>query len=226
MRRSCLIVNCRLTPSPRAILCVVVCGVLATLLLAQGPCFAGLINGDAETGSIIPWTWNGTTGSSLTYMSESTGTVYPFEGSRFFAFPLAASAGTLTQTGTDLLDVSELSLTGMYQVERVATNGLDDYGEAILTICAADGHDLASVSSGMLMQPTNLTWATFSVTLPIPQGAASWRVDLAGSRRYGSYINVFYDSVKLTHAPEPSAIALLGVAAFGLLAYARRRKAA
>jgi hypothetical protein len=154
-----------------------------------------LTNGGAETGDLAGWAASGAQVAAVSQQNQSVGTVLPAEGSFFFTF--AATGGTyeeLVQTGTaPLTEGTTLILTGMVQTEDLAD---DDFGVAIINVLDSSDAVIASASSGALAS-ASLTWEPFSVELVVPAGAASWEVRLSGQREYGTFINVFYDSLVL-----------------------------
>jgi hypothetical protein len=155
--------------------------------------------------------------------SQQTGTIRPYEGSWFFTMlGQPSSYGTMRQSGALAVEAERLTLSGMVQTEALPVYGDGDFGEATLRLYDASG-GLVNSASAIQLRTHGLTWEPFEVWCDVPLGTASWEVELRGTRDYGSWVNVNFDSVRLV-VPEPSTFALLSISAFGLLAYAWRRR--
>jgi hypothetical protein len=198
-----------------------VCALVGGLTLAEPGEATLLVNGGAELGSLAGWTLtpaDAPTGS-VTSRSQTTGTVLPFEGDRFFTFANAAHPGpiVLSQSGTSGLDAPRLVLEGAFQTE------FGDLGEVVLSILDASASVLNSISTRLITSP-NLTWRQLpELVLAVPAGAASWNVELRGFLDFGSFVNVHYDAIELSPdccVPEAGALLLLA-SALPLLARAR-----
>ncbi len=208
---------------------------LITVVCVSGAEASLLLNGDAETGDMSGWSVDlsgassGNTGiiAAVQSLSQSTGTVTPYEGRYFFSFATQATGSTpnagdtiwMYQTGTAGLDQYALRLTGMYQTETYL--GLSDVAEVVLSIYDPSNSLLDSVTSGSLISP-NLTWQSFELSLLIPVNAASWKVELQGTDDSTTFTNVFYDDLELAAiVPEPTTLIIWSI--FGILALATRR---
>lgn len=192
---------------------------LATVGMAQADL---LVNGGAETG-MTGWTHDPQVSSTTHENPASPGDVHPFAGSRFFTYEdTSGSAASMSQTGTDGLDLSGLLLSGEFTTETHYADP-DDYAEAWIRVRDSGGAVIGSAYTGELLPTSNLAWTPFFLQCPVPTGAASWEVQIKGTREYGSYITVFVDDLELKAVPEPATIALLAVGGLALL---RRRLAA
>ncbi|MCF7955394.1 MAG: PEP-CTERM sorting domain-containing protein [Phycisphaerae bacterium] len=181
------------------------------VLLSCSCAFAGLVNGNAETGNTDGWQIVSEIIHSVQSQKQSAGTVTPAEGNYFFSFCKApASYGMMSQTGLIGSGVSSLTLSGLFQGEY------SDYGVATLSIFNQAGTKLASATR-YNMTSDFFQWVPFQVTADLPQSSYSWEVTLEGFLDYGSMVNVFYDDITLV--PEPATLCLL---AFGALALRRK----
>ena len=210
-----------------------------TLIALSAGCLMGarvhgaqfLTNGGAEAGTLAGWTANlsgassGAGGiiASVTQQTQVGPTVHPIEGSRFFSFAVQPS-GTVTnggdhiyiyQSGTAGLTNNGLILSGSFQTTDL------DAGEVRLVMRDASSNILASASSGGLGMPDypQTNWNSFRISLVVPSGAASWTVELHGTLRTGTAINVFYDALVLEGAEPPIAPTLQGRLYFGITVY-------
>jgi len=172
-----------------------------------GLCNGGTINGDAETGDLSGWTGSASV-AAVMVQPQTAGTVNPFQGDWFFTLASESAASAfLDQNGTsEIGDGPVLRLTGAYQTES------DDLGEAVITLLDAGNTQVAQQTTGPLSTP-NLEWLTFSVDIAVPATAASWNVELRGTLNTGSFVNVFYDDIRLEAVPEPSTFWMLSLAA-------------
>lgn len=153
---------------------------------------ASLFNGDAETGLLLPWTASNV--AVVQQQNQSSGTVTPYQGSRFFSMATApGSSCSMWQTNALPDGITRLTLSGYVQTENLAD---DDYGTAILSALNSSGEIIASVTNSPLTTAL-FNWVPFSVDLWIPDGTAAWKVELRGTLQYGSYVNVFYDALTL-----------------------------
>ena len=154
-----------------------------------------IVNGGAETGDLTGWPPSGDQIAVVTEYEQSIGTLYPFEGQYFFMFANSmGSYAELVQTFSMTLTPGvQLVLSGFVHTEEMAG---DDYGNVEVRVLDAGQSVIASNSTGPLTT-ANFTWQGFSVGVLIPAGAEGWEVILSGTRRYGSYINVFFDSIQM-----------------------------
>lgn len=156
-----------------------------------------LSNGGAESGTMAPW--DAVSTRSVEAQSESAGTVYPFEGERFFSMAaVRASSASLRQTNALAPGTAWLFLSGAVQTEHAEA---DDFGTVVLSLLDDEGNTLAVVTNGPLNTPP-LTWKPFEVVLAVPEGSAAWTLELKGTLVYGSYVNVFYDATRLYESPS------------------------
>ena len=186
---------------------------MVLLLLSAGTAAAQnlLVNGGAEAGDLLGWSTSSPAVGSVVSQTQQAGVVPPDTGA--FLITLAAQPGTnafLRQDGTSaLVQGASLRLTGRVSTEANTEN---DFGVATVRVLDAEGAVLAESSTEALTTASNL-WADFSVVQVVPVGAASWEVELSGSRVWGSFINVFYDTLVLqSESPPPAApgLGLLG----------------
>jgi hypothetical protein len=209
---------------------------IITLVVLSAGCLTGtrvcgaqfLTNGGAETGTLAGWTANlsgassGAAGiiASVTQQTQVGPTVHPIEGSRFFSFAVQPS-GTVSnggdhiylyQSGTVGLTNNGLILSGRFQTTDF------DAGEVRLVIRDASSNILAAVSSGWLGMPDypQTNWNLFRISVIVPSSAASWTVELHGTLKTGTAINVFYDALVLEGAEPPIAPTLEGRLYFGI----------
>jgi hypothetical protein len=177
--------------------------VLILALLTGGPaCGAdepALSNGDAETGATRPWTVDNVV--SVQVVNQSTGAVHPYEGQWFFSMTERPGlAGTLVQTNALPGAVDWLQLSGWVQTEY------DDFGTAYLSAHDGRGRPLAVATNGPMVTAL-FEWVPFEVDLPVPERAVTWRVELRGTLAFGTFVNVFFDDVRLRgFEGEPLAI--------------------
>jgi hypothetical protein len=202
-----------------------------------------LVNGGAEAGSLLGWTADESGASSgntgmIAAVTSTQGTVAPFAGNFFFSFVeertcIQSNCGdviSLSQTGSLAMTTQpRLVLDGYVQVENRTSIGFGfDIGEAKLSIFGDPSGTvlLASTSTGDLVTP-NRTWESFAISLPIPDGASLWRVDLLGKVADSNYADVFYDELSLRTVPIPAAIWMFGCAlgALGIVGLKKRRVA-
>ena len=151
-----------------------------------------LQNGGAESGDEVPWESQRT--FAVESQRESAGTVTPYNGSYFFSMATEqGSFSSLSQTNSLSLGTQWLFLDGAIQTENLDS---DDFGTAILSVFDATNALVASATNTFLSS-LSLIWNRFEVALEVPSNGVSWRVDLTGTLVYGSYVNVFYDDIKL-----------------------------
>lgn len=164
-----------------------------------------LANGDAESGSLTGWSASSALIGVTTDVTQTNGTVLPFEGDYFFTFSnQPGDTATLTQNGLIDIALDSLRLVGYFHGEFISGLGENDFGEAILYIFDVDGLLIDSSSTGELQPDSAESWNEFIVELPLLPNSFSWKVDLKGSREAGDFINVFYDSLELTNLGTPS----------------------
>ncbi|WP_372806744.1 hypothetical protein [Pontiella sp.] len=158
-----------------------------------------LTNGNAEAGTLDGWTASaGGQITVVTQRTQSSGTVYPQEGSWLFCFAtVPGSYETMEQSGSIPAGNNTLKLSGYFQSERLSTIDKDDFGEAVLQALNSSNEVVAEAVSGPLVAAQTLQWEQVAVQLHVPEEAVSWRVELRGTLRLGSYINVFYDDLQL-----------------------------
>jgi hypothetical protein len=154
-----------------------------------------LVNGDAEATELEGWVASGPEIGAVAEQSQQLDTVYPHGGESFFSFAVEASSdATLQQSGTScLVPGSTLVLSGYVQTED---NTEDDFGAATLNIRDASDSIVASNTTTDLVTEVGV-WQSFRVELAVPEVSSSWEVVLSGTLVFGSYVNVFYDSVQL-----------------------------
>lgn len=150
-----------------------------------------LLNTNAETGNTSGWHTTATV-DAVAAQEQSTGTVSPAEGNYFFSFAMGPSQdGMMGQRGvTGLIPGDTLELSGLVQTE-----GLGDVAKAFLLIY--DDQDDLIAESYDAYESANATWIAFSLTVVVPEGAAYWEVDLMGELHAGSFVNVFFDDLRL-----------------------------
>ncbi|HKQ37868.1 MAG TPA: hypothetical protein VJ063_07305 [Verrucomicrobiae bacterium] len=196
-----------------------------------GACVHGaqfLTNGGAESGSLAGWTANlsgassgfGGIIASVTQQTQTGPTVQPIEGSRFFSFSVQASGTVanggdhiyLYQAGTAGLTNAGLILSGRFQTTDL------DAGEVRLIMRDGASNILGSVSSGILGMPDypERNWNSFRISMVVPPAAAIWVVELHGTLKTGTAINVFYDAVALEPAEPPIVPSIQGRLYFGI----------
>lgn len=187
-----------------------------------------LLNGDAESGDLTGWTTSHPEIWATASQGQTTGIVSPYEGGAFFSFAASEVRSSsqdppvtigMYQTGTAVAP-SHLRLTGRVQTET--RNGNYDAGEVVLSVFDAEGTLLSSASSGLLTTE-NFEWQAFDMNLTGLSGVDSWRVDLYGTVLDGTYVNVFFDDMKLSSNPAPGAVLLAGLGT-GLTSWLRRRR--
>ncbi len=149
-----------------------------------------LVNGNAETGDLTGWTGSSSV-AAVTTAEQYQWNVSPFEGDLFFSLASKPAAnGSLEQAGT--MEIGKgpvLRLTGAYQTE------FGDAGEAVVTLLDADHAQVAQQTTGTLLTP-RYEWGTFSVDVAVPATAASWKIELLGTRSNGMYTNTYYDDIQ------------------------------
>ena len=149
-----------------------------------------LVNGNAETGDLTGWTGSSSV-AAVTTAEQWEWNVSPFEGDLFFSLASEpATNGSLEQAGT--MEIGKgpvLRLTGAYQTE------FGDAGEAVVTLLDADSVQVAQQTTGTLLTP-RYEWGTFSVDVAVPPTAASWKIELLGTRNNGMYTNTYYDDIQ------------------------------
>ena len=160
---------------------------------------AGLTNGNAETGSLGGWLVSSSQRiSAKTQLVQTTGDVLPKEGNWFFCFASApGSFETMEQSGPIPDGTNTLQLTGFFQSERLSAVDNDDFGGVLLQALDSSTQVVAEITSGPLVAAMTLQWEQFSLQLQAPVSAVSWRLEMQGTLRFGSYINVFYDDLGL-----------------------------
>ncbi len=191
--------------------------VTGILITVDCRCASLLVNGDAETGSLAGWTpvlSGASTGNAgiigaMTEQEQSGPTVFPFAGRHFFSFAVRPASVALDsgeevflyQLGTLGLTNATLRLKGVFQTDGF---GGGDEGEANILVLDSANHEIARASSGSLSHPRFPAWAwhPFEVSIPVPPGAAMWRVELRGKVRNGRAVNVFWDSLEMEGLPE------------------------
>ena len=186
-----------------------------------------LVNGGAELGNVpnspsgygppVGWTTSNPEPYAYPFQDQSTGRVYPKEGSYLFSYCWNAPSLWMSQSGSVGLDQPALQLTGWVQMENLGSP--PDTGEAVLRISDGSDNVLASVSSGTLTSQT-FVWEPFALTLDVPGNAAKWTVEFTGTLHYGSYVNVYFDGLDLEAVPEPTLLSLLTLG--GVVALRRR----
>ena len=167
-----------------------------------------LVNGGAESGDLSGWVATGPV-QSVTSVRETAGTVLPFDGSNFFAFTEApANSASLIQQGPFDFNLDKLKLTGWIQTE------LNDEGVAELSLLNSQGQVVDFVRTDVLNTP-NLIWEPFNLEIDVPNQAETWEVQLSGTLRSGSFVNVFWDNIILAANAEPTAHFCLTATAIG-----------
>ena len=189
---------------PRAI--VTACLALIFTACLAVPSTAQLVNGDAETGSLAPWTpdlsgassGNSSIIKSVTTQVQTAPPVFPSAGARFFSFAtqVAGPAGafvSMRQTAPLTSPPPVLALTGRIQTE------FGDFGDVLLEILDAGGAVISSATVEDLV--SDLTWSGFFVDVDVPAAAAQCRVTLTGTVVTGMAVNVFWDELTLGASP-------------------------
>jgi len=193
-----------------------------------------MTNGGAETGDLTGWTVDisgATSGNTdmieaVTSQPQSTGTVLPYAGDYFFTFANSSTRTSadrtggiprtisMSQTGTSGLGSAVLTLDGWVQTESY--QGLNDDGEAVLTLYgdAAETSIVDTVSTGLLS--SHGAWSLFSVSLANPGGVDHWKVTLLGTVNSTTYANTFYDDVSLVPIPGAVLLGMLGLSVVGV----------
>jgi hypothetical protein len=168
-----------------------------------------LANGGAEAGDLSGWSTGSPELGVVTSQTQQAGIVYPDTG--VFLFTSAAQPGTTASFRQDgisaLVEGSLLNLSGRVSTEQNTDN---DFGIATVRALDAEGAVLTESSTVALTTPSN-SWLDFSVSLVVPAGAVRWEVELIGSRVWGSFINVFYDTLVLQSESAPPAVPGLGL---------------
>ena len=173
--------------------------VLALPLALSAAACAGvdyfLINGGAESGALTGWGKSPSSApiEATTHVDETAGTVEPQAGDYLFSFAGAPQSGTISlfQGAPMEPGTASLRFSGWCQTEFA------DVGEVIFSALDESGGVLTSQSTGALNTP-NLAWHPFEVSIQVPGNAATWRVELRGTRVTGTFVNVFYDSMLLS----------------------------
>jgi hypothetical protein len=180
--------------------------------IAGEPLPEQLVNGGAETGDLTGWSATGPQVAAVTEQEQSTGTVYPHEGSYFFTYAqVPGQAAAMLQSGTlAAAEGTVLRLAGYVQTEGAAGG---DFGTAVLRLYDAGDQLVAAATSEPLISD-GAQWQAFAVDLEVPVGAGAhrWEIELSGTLAFGSYINVFYDAITLDEVPVATPD-LAGVAA-------------
>ena len=160
----------------------------------EGACV--LQNPGAESGTLEPWTTNGTgIVAAVEQFDQSDGLVEPFDGGWFFTFgQQPGSRDRLTQRCTLDPGVSEVRLQGVVQIEGLGDP--TDHGVVTVTVLDDAGGVLEQTSSGELTTPS-LEWHDFSLAAGVPDNAAEVEVVVEGVRGHGSYVNVFFDALRI-----------------------------
>jgi hypothetical protein len=155
---------------------------------------------------------------SVTEAGEASGTVEPNSGSRFFSFLGFASAfGNMYQE----VDLAGLGATQLRAGGRIQTEGLGtppDCGRMDLIFYDSGGTYIRSATTGIIGHPAlgyeyvgPDGFGDFGLTAEVPPGAARLRCVCLGIRRYGSWINTFYDDLYLRatdYDTDPPAISI------------------
>jgi len=169
-----------------------------------------LANGGAEAGDLEGWSTSSPQLTVVASQTQQAGVVQPDGGAFFFTF--SGQTGTNASFRQDaaraLTAGSLLRFRGRVSTEQNTEN---DFGVATVRLRDAAGVVLAESSTEALTTPSNV-WGDFSIELIVPAGgAAAWEVELSGSRVWGSFINVFFDTLILEVEPGPPAVPGLGV---------------
>ena len=206
-------------------------GALAMVLASTGRAEL-LVNGDFQSGVLTPSTsaysgtgsvWNPETWAIVSYDTLHGAWV------DFYDHTTGDASGRfMVVNGSD-------SGVGPTWAQQVAVSPEADYtmsgwfalcysADVSLLMQVADGTAVIASTSFSVVQPAAV-WQQVSFTF-YNGSASSLSVEIWDTNRQFGGNDYAIDDLSLTAVPEPSALALLGVDAVGLLAYARRKRRA